>query len=117
MDPRTDADTGPELDTLVVYVPPDHTDAVLAALFAAGAGAVGAYRECAFVSRGIGQFRPIDGARPTIGEVGELERLAEDRIEVVMPRRMRADVVAAMRGAHPYEVPAFAVFEHAAMFR
>jgi hypothetical protein len=97
------------LDVLVVYVPAAATDAVLAAVFAAGAGRIGDYEECAFVSSGRGQFRPVGGASPTIGTVGELEQVDEDRVEVVLPRARRAEVVAALRAAHPYEEPAFHV--------
>ena len=109
----TGRDTG--LDTLVVFVPRDHTDAVLAAVFAAGAGALGNYCECAFVTDGTGQFRPLTGADPAIGTIGELEHVAEQRIDVVLPRAQRAAVVEAMRVAHPYEEPAFYVVEHAAL--
>ena len=96
-------------DVLVVYVPPASTDAVLTALFAAGAGTIGDYRECAYVSSGRGQFRAVGAASPTIGSVGDLEHVDEDRVEVVLPRAHRADVVAALRAAHPYEEPAFHV--------
>lgn len=101
------------LDTLVVYVPRPATQPLLQALFDAGAGAVGRYQECAFVSAGRGQFRPMPGADPAVGRVGRLTRLEEDRVEVVLPRRLRGPVVAAMRAAHPYEEPAFHVIEHA----
>lgn len=101
------------LDTHVVYVPVESVDVVLAAMFAAGAGAVGNYTECAFVSRGRGQFRPGPRASPAVGAVGELEYVDEGRVEVVAPRRRRAAVVAAMRHAHPYEEPAFYVVAHA----
>jgi hypothetical protein len=97
------------LDVLVVYVPRDATERLLAALFAAGAGTVGDYEECAFVAPGMGRFRPVGSASPAVGRLGELEQVAEDRVEVVLPRRLRADVVAAMRTAHPYEEPAFHV--------
>ena len=97
------------LDVLVVYVPRESTGAVLAALFGAGAGRIGDYEECAFVTSGRGQFRPVRAASPTIGAVGDLEYVDEDRVEVVMPRRLRAAVVAALREAHPYEEPAFHV--------
>ncbi|MEO7235582.1 MAG: hypothetical protein ABIW80_09420 [Lapillicoccus sp.] len=97
------------LDVLVAYVPRTHTEPVLAALFAAGAGTVGDYEECAFVAPGEGRFRPVRSATPAIGRVGELERVAEDRVEVVLPRRLRAAVAAALRAAHPYEEPAFHV--------
>jgi hypothetical protein len=101
------------LDVLVLYVPRGATRAVLGALFAAGAGTVGDYEECAFVSPGRGQFRPVHGARPALGSVGELEHVEENRVEVVLPRRLRPDVVAALRAAHPYEEPAFHVLETA----
>lgn len=101
------------IDTLVVYVPREATSAVLEAVFAAGAGSIGAYRECAFVTPGRGQFRPVDGADPAVGRVGELSYVDEDRVEVALPRRLRAAVVRAMKAAHPYEEPAFHVLEHA----
>jgi hypothetical protein len=101
------------VDVLVTYIPEADTDQVLAALFAAGAGSIGAYRECAFVSAGTGQFRPVEGADPAVGQVGQLERVAELRVELVLPRARRAEVVAALRAAHPYEEPAFHVLETA----
>lgn len=94
---------------LVVYVPQPATDEVLAALFAAGAGTEGEYEECAFVVPGRGQFRPVGSADPTIGTVGELTRVAEDRVEIAFPRRLLPEVLEALRAAHPYEVPAFHV--------
>lgn len=97
------------LDVLVAHIPATHTEQVLAALFDAGAGAVGEYRECAFVQRGEGRFRPVGGANPTIGEVGRPERVVEDRVEVTFPRSRRALVVNALRSAHPYEEPSFHV--------
>ncbi|GAB2757185.1 hypothetical protein GCM10027039_15610 [Terrabacter koreensis] len=103
----------PPLDVLVFYSPVESTEDVLAAVHAAGAGALGDYRECAFVTRGTGRFRPVAGARPAIGTVGDLERLPEDRVEVVLERSLRGAVVAALRAAHPYEEPAFHVIETA----
>lgn len=97
------------LDVLVFYVPVDDTQAVLEPLFEVGAGAVGEYEHCAYVSSGTGQFRPIGDANPTIGTVGELEFVAENRVEVTFPRSLRDTVVDALRRAHPYEEPAFHV--------
>ena len=101
------------LDVLVVYVPRESTGAVLAALFGADAGRIGDYEECAFVTSGRGQFRPVRAASPTIGAVGDLEYVDEDRVEVVLPRGQRSAAVAALRAAHPYEEPAFHVVETA----
>lgn len=99
------------LDVLVFYSPVESTEDVLAAVFAAGAGAIGAYTECAWFVEGTGQFRPGASANPAIGALGDLERLPEHRVEVTFPRALRSHVVAALRTAHPYEAPAFHVIE------
>jgi hypothetical protein len=96
-------------------VPRSHTDAVLAALFAAGAGGSDSYRDCALRVPGIGQFRPVTGANPAIGSVGELQQVEEDRIEVIAPPAARAAILAALRAAHPYEDPAYHITERAAV--
>ncbi|WP_458316403.1 Nif3-like dinuclear metal center hexameric protein [Mycolicibacterium brisbanense] len=98
---------GPNLDKWVVFVPAADAAAVRAALFAAGAGRIGDYSHCSWSVAGTGQFLPHDGATPAIGEVGTVEQVAEDRVEVIAPSRLRAAVLAAMRAAHPYEEPAF----------
>ncbi len=102
------------LDVMVFYVPIDDTDKVLAALFEAGAGSIGDYAECAFVQPGTGQFRPLAGSDPTIGEVGESQRVPENRVELTFPRPLRSNVVAALRQSHPYEEPAFHVVTNVA---
>jgi dinuclear metal center YbgI/SA1388 family protein len=106
-----EADPAPALDKIVVFVPVDDADKVRTALTDAGAGALGDYDSCTFTSTGEGRFRPLDGARPAIGEVGRLERVEEVRVETVCARHLRAAVVAAMLEAHPYEVPAYDVLE------
>jgi len=83
---------------------------VQAAVFEAGAGNIGDYSHCSWSVSGTGQFLPHDGATPAVGSVGTVERVAEDRFEVVAPVRARAAVLAAMRVAHPYEEPAFDIF-------
>ena len=88
---------------------------MLDALFGAGAGAIGDYRECAFVSSGMGQFRPLGGASPAVGSVGELTYVAGDRVEVTLPRRLRSSVVAALRAAHPFTRNRRFVVEHASI--
>lgn len=101
------------LDKWVVMVPEGSADQVSEAMFAAGAGALGDYRDCLWSVVGTGQFRPVADAAPAIGVVGELTRIDEDRIEMVAPRTARAAIGRAMRGAHPYEEPAFDVFAQA----
>jgi dinuclear metal center YbgI/SA1388 family protein len=99
-----------DLDKWVVYVPRENAEAVREAVFEAGAGHIGDYSHCSWSVGGIGQFLPHEGASPTVGSVGSVERVAEDRFEVVAPARARGTVLAAMRAAHPYEEPAFDIF-------
>jgi dinuclear metal center YbgI/SA1388 family protein len=99
-----------DFDKWVVYVPRENAEAVQAAVFEAGAGHIGDYSRCSWSVDGIGQFLPHDGATPAIGRVGAVEKVAEDRFEVIAPTRIRAAVLAAMRAAHPYEEPAFDIF-------
>jgi dinuclear metal center YbgI/SA1388 family protein len=99
-----------DLDKWVIYVPRENAEAVRAAVFGAGAGHIGDYSHCSWSVSGIGQFLPHDGATPAVGSVGTVERVDEDRFEVVAPARARAAVLAAMRAAHPYEEPAFDIF-------
>ena len=105
----------PAHDKWVVFVPTSDSVAVRQAMFDAGAGQIGEYSEASWQSAGLGQFRPGPNAHPTLGVAGEVHTEAEDRIEVVAPKGLRAEVLSAMRRAHPYEEPAFDVFESAAL--
>jgi dinuclear metal center YbgI/SA1388 family protein len=102
-------------DKIVVYVPVAETEAMIDALAAAGAGRIGDYERAAWSSIGVGTFRPLAGANPTVGQVGEIERVEESRVEMVLPRHRRRAVIEALRAAHSYEEPAFDVFELAAL--
>jgi dinuclear metal center YbgI/SA1388 family protein len=99
------------LDKITTHVPADHVDRVRDALTGAGAGAIGDYDSCTFSAAGEGRFRPLDGATPTIGEVGRVEVVDEVKVQAVLPRSRRTAVVAAMVAAHPYEEPAYDVVE------
>lgn len=99
------------LDKVVVFVPVDAADRLVDAMAGAGAGALGAYSRCAFTSTGTGTFIPGPGASPAVGVVGEVATLTEVRVEMVLARRYRGAVVAALRAAHPYEEPAFDLLE------
>jgi dinuclear metal center YbgI/SA1388 family protein len=103
--------TGPARDKLTVYVPADAAAPLRAAIAEAGAGRIGAYDFASFSSPGQGRFRPLEGADPTIGTVGTIETVDEVRIEVVLDRELRADVVRAALRSHPYEEPAYDVVE------
>ncbi|WP_105103680.1 YqfO family protein [Microbulbifer pacificus] len=92
---------------LCVYIPEAHLETVKQALFAAGAGRIGAYDSCSWQVLGTGQFRPLDGSEPFIGQRGRVEQVPEYRVETVCADELVDEVLAAMRRAHPYEEPAF----------
>jgi dinuclear metal center YbgI/SA1388 family protein len=106
-----EADPSPALDKIVVFAPVDSADKIRLALAEAGAGRIGDYDQASFTSPGEGRFRPLQGAAPTIGEVGRPEVVEEVRIETVCPRGLRGAALAAMLAAHPYEEPAYDVIE------
>ena len=104
-------DPGVAIDKLTVFVPTDAAAIVRAALAEAGAGTIGDYDFASFSADGIGRCRPLEGADPMIGTIGEIKTIEEVRIEVVLPRGHRGQVVRAMLAAHPYEEPAYDVVE------
>lgn len=95
---------------LVVFVPETDLQRVSDALFAAGAGVIGEYRECSYRVSGTGTFFGTDATNPTIGEKGRREEVAELRLEMVCPLDRLAEAVAALRRAHSYEEPAFDIY-------
>ena len=110
-DVRPVAPSGPPLDKLVVFTPTSDVETVRAALHDAGAGVVGDYDTVSYAVAGEGRFRPREGAHPAVGTVGEHEVTDEVRIEVLVPRSIRARVIRAMLAAHSYEEVAFDVIE------
>jgi dinuclear metal center YbgI/SA1388 family protein len=104
-------DPADPLDKLVTFVPHENAEEVRAAITGAGAGRIGDYDSCTFTAEGEGRFRPLDGATPAIGRVGEVEVVAESRVEAVLPRGVRRKVLEALRAVHPYEEPAYDVIE------
>lgn len=95
------------LTKLVTFVPQDHLDRVLEALHRAGAGQIGNYSNCSFEIPGIGRFTPGDSANPNIGTPGSAEKVAEVRVEVLLPENREQAVMTALRQAHPYEEVAY----------
>ena len=88
---------------IVVYVPLTHTDVVREAIGTAGGGKLGKYSFCSFSTRGIGRFKPEEGAHPHIGKVGDLEQVEEERIEITCDTTVVGNVLAAIKRTHPYE--------------
>ena len=96
---------------VTVFVPADNREAVLDAMAGAGGGGIiGNYDRCAFSAPGTGTFRPLPGAQPFIGTIGQPETVAEERLEMLVPEERWPAVVAAMRAAHPYEEVAYDIY-------
>jgi hypothetical protein len=92
---------------LIYYVPEADLENTKNAIFAAGAGGIGNYEQCAWQVLGTGQFKPVENANPFIGEVGKLEKIPEWRVETIVPEEKARAVARALKQSHPYEEPAF----------
>jgi hypothetical protein len=96
---------------ICVFVPEDAAEKVKQAMFEAGAGKIGDYDSCCWQTLGQGQFRPLEGSSPFIGEQNRIETVAEYRIEMVCADELIKDAVAAIKNSHPYEEPAYDVWK------
>ncbi|MDO7905441.1 Nif3-like dinuclear metal center hexameric protein [Paenibacillus sp. JX-17] len=95
---------------LVTFVPATHHQAVLDAVWGAGAGTIGQYAKCSFSNEGAGTFLPQEGTKPFTGKPGKLERTEEVRVEILVPSSLASKVVQALVKAHPYEEPAYDLY-------
>ncbi|MBQ8337335.1 MAG: Nif3-like dinuclear metal center hexameric protein [Bacteroidaceae bacterium] len=95
---------------LSVYVPLAYADSVRKALFDAGCGNIGNYGSCSFNVEGTGTFEAGEGCSPFCGNIGELHKENEVRIETIMPAYIKEKAIAALVAAHPYEEPAYDIF-------
>ena len=100
----------PETHKLVWFVPREALESTRDAVFRAGAGRIGDYERCSWYTAGTGTFLARKGATPSVGEVGREERVAELRVETVVPADVLSQVVQALRDAHPYEEVAFEIY-------
>lgn len=92
---------------LITYVPQSHIETIRDALCQAGAGHIGNYSECSFISSGIGTFKPLTGTKPHIGSENNLEYVEEDKIEVIVNKNQLSKILAVLKNAHPYEEIAY----------
>ncbi len=95
---------------LVWFVPREALETTREAVFAAGGGRIGDYTRCSWYTAGTGTFLGGEATSPTLGERGREERVAELRLETVYPVEREAEVVRALRAAHPYEEVAFDLY-------
>ena len=108
--PKILAPTYGNLEKLVTYVPLAHKESVLDTLFAAGAGKIGPYSECSFTLDGTGSFKGNESTQPFVGEIGKRHLEKENRIEVILNKSSRSQIIGALLEAHPYEEVAYDIF-------
>lgn len=94
----------------IAYIPEPDLETVKTAMFHVGAGRLGNYECCSWQVLGMGQFKPLKGANPAIGEIDKVEYVPEWRVEMVVPKDKIHAVLTAYKTAHPYEVPAYDIF-------
>lgn len=92
-----------------VYIPGDYLEKVKLAMFDQGGGRLGNYEHCAWQVLGQGQFCPLAQSNPFKGQKGNVETLDEYLVEMICSDTNIRPVIAALKKAHPYEEPAFAV--------
>lgn len=95
------------LSKLTTFIPKNDTERVMEAIHAAGAGMIGNYKNCSFRVPGTGTFLPAGNANPTIGNLGILEKVPEDRVEVIFPSHLKSGILRALFNTHPYEEVAY----------
>jgi hypothetical protein len=93
------------------FVPVAQAEQVKQAIFATGAGRIGDYESCCWQTTGTGQFRPLQGSQPFIGETGQLEQVEELKVELVADDGVVQQAIEALKKAHPYEQPAYEVYK------
>jgi hypothetical protein len=93
------------------FVPVDEKESVKQALFDVGVGKYENYDMCSFETLGVGQFRPIDGAKPFLGEVDMLEKADEYKVEMICSDELIKEAVKTLKEAHPYEEVAYEVLK------
>ncbi len=96
---------------LAVYVPNTHIDKVKEAIGKAGAGNIGNYSHCTFSSQGVGSFKPLEGSKPYIGDINEIENVEETKLETVVNQKVLGGVISSMMKAHPYEEVAYDLYK------
>lgn len=100
-----------QLISIWFYAPAENVAAVKAAMFDAGAGQIGNYDCCSWETEGIGQFRPLAGSTPHLGNKNQIEIAPEIRVEMVCPLAKAKAVIAAMKHTHPYEEVAHGIIK------
>ncbi|MDB2562511.1 NGG1p interacting factor NIF3 [Sulfurimonas sp.] len=93
------------------YVPVDAKEKTKKALFDIGVGRFNNYECCSFETLGTGQFKPVNNAKPHIGQIDEVEKVQEYKVEMICSNELIQEAVKVLKESHPYEEVAYEVFK------
>lgn len=96
---------------ITFYIPESDLEKAKAAVFKAGAGTMGNYKNCAWQTAGVGQFIPLEGNEAYIGKTNEMTKVSEYKVETCCPDNKIQQVIEALKKAHPYETPVYEVWK------
>lgn len=99
-----------QLKKLVTFIPAEHAGKVREAIFNAGAGNIGNYDSCGFVTEGLGSFRGNEESNPFVGKKGEIHTEKEVRFETIFPGTLQGKIIKALLDSHPYEEVAYDIY-------
>ncbi|WP_272021992.1 Nif3-like dinuclear metal center hexameric protein [Olleya namhaensis] len=94
---------------LITYVPVAEAETLRTALFNAGAGQIGNYKNCSFNVNGIGTYNATEKANPVIGVIGEDHSEAETQLNVTYAKHVEKSVLKALFETHSYDEVAYEV--------
>lgn len=96
---------------LITFIPEEYAEDVRKALSAVGCGRIGQYEHCSFTTSGTGSFIGKEGTKPLHGKAGELQRVIECKLEMVVSKASLPLAIQSLRQFHPYEEPPIEVHE------
>ncbi|PKG49719.1 Nif3-like dinuclear metal center hexameric protein [Olleya sp. 1-3] len=94
---------------LTTYVPVAEAETLRTALFNAGAGQIGNYKNCSFNVNGIGTYNATEKANPVIGVIGENHSEAETQLNITYAKHVEKSVLKVLFETHSYDEVAYEV--------
>lgn len=90
---------------LEIFIPEENVEELMETLAAAHAGEIGNYDHCFSVTACTSYFRPLEGADPYLGQIGQMVSTGECKVEVNVREDKVTETIDVIRQVHPYEEP------------
>lgn len=88
-----------------IFIPKEFVEKLGDELSEANVGKIGNYDHCMSINNVKGYWRPLKGADPHEGNIGELCKGEECKIEMRCKREYVENALKIIRRVHPYEEP------------